>query len=89
MPDLYSYPGSIVLINKLGITDHDRWKAVETAAIGPARLGLGETTAVHPFRDVNTRSQHVIFRISQIASSPAIHTLDRDLDAARQRRSAL
>ena len=33
MPDRYSYPNSLVLINKLGITDYDRWKAVETAAI--------------------------------------------------------
>ncbi len=146
MPDRYSYPNSLVLINKLGITDYDRWKAVETAAIHqrmveltehpiPGRYDLphlqaihrhlthdlyvwggdirdtdthpggtgiahcrppfivpeaervfgelaardhlrgldadgfsdglawvwGETTAIHPFRDVNTRSQHIMF----------------------------
>ncbi|NLB47880.1 MAG: cell filamentation protein Fic, partial [Microbacteriaceae bacterium] len=146
MPDRYSYPNSLVLINKLGITDYDRWKAVETAAIHqrmveltehpiPGRFDLahlqaihrhltqdlyvwggdirdtdthpggtgiahcrpqfiapeaervfdalaardylrgldadafsdglawvwGETTAIHPFRDVNTRSQHIMF----------------------------
>ncbi len=146
MPDRYSYPNSRVLINKLGITDYDRWKAVETAAIHqrmveltehpipgcfdlahlqaihrhltqdlyvwggdlrdtdthPGGTGIahcrppfiapeaervfgalaereylhglegdafsdglawvwGETTAIHPFRDVNTRSQHVMF----------------------------
>lgn len=146
MPDRYSYPNSDVLINKLGLTDYDRWKAVETAAIHqrmveltehpiPGRFDLahlqathrhltqdlylwggdlrdtdthpggtgiahcrpqfivpeaervfgalterdylrgldadafadglawvwGETTAIHPFRDVNTRSQHIMF----------------------------
>ena len=151
MPDRYSYPNSLVLINKLGITDYDRWKAVETAAIHqrmveltehpiPGRFELahlqaihrhltadlyvwggdirdtdthpggtgiahcrppfivpeaervfgelaarehlrdldadafsdglawvwGETTAIHPFRDVNTRSQHIMF--NQLAS---------------------
>ena len=150
MPDRYSYPNSLVLINKLGITGYDRWKAVETAAIHqrmveltehpiPGRFDLahlqaihrhltadlyvwggdlrdtdthpggtgiahcrppfiapeaervfgelaardhlrgldadafsdglawvwGETTAIHPFRDVNTRTQHVFF--SQLA----------------------
>lgn len=33
MPDRYSYPDTTVLINKLGITDEGRWKAVEAAAI--------------------------------------------------------
>lgn len=146
MPDRYSYPNSLVLINKLGITDYDRWKAVETAAIHqrmveftehpipgsfdlphlqaihrhltgdlyvwgsdirdtdthPGGTGIahcrppfilpeaervfgelaarnhlrgldadafsdglawvwGEMTAIHPFRDVNTRSQHILF----------------------------
>lgn len=146
MPDRYSYPNSLVLINKLGITDYDCWKAVETAAIHqrmveltehpipgsfdlahlqathrhltqdlyvwggdirdtdthPGGTGIahcrpqfivpeaervfgalaerdylrgldadafadglawvwGETTAIHPFRDVNTRSQHIMF----------------------------
>jgi len=146
VPDRYSYPNSLVLINKRGITDYDRWKAVETAAIHqrmveltenpipgsfdlphlqaihrhltgdlyvwggdirdtdthPGGTGIahcrppfivpeaervfgelaarshlrdldedafseglawvwGETTAIHPFRDVNTRSQHIMF----------------------------
>lgn len=34
MPDHYSYPNSDVLINKLGITEHDQWKAVEVAGDG-------------------------------------------------------
>lgn len=146
VPDHYSYPNSLVLINKLGITEYERWKAVETAAIHqrmveltehpihgrfdlahlqaihrhltqdlyvwggvlrdtdtrPGGTGIahcrpqfivpeaerlfgilaerdylrglgadafsdglawvwGETTAIHPFRDVNTRSQHIMF----------------------------
>lgn len=146
MPDHYNYPDSVVLINKLGITEYERWKAVETAAIHqrmveltehpihggfdlahlqaihrhltqdlyvwggvlrdtdtrPGGTGIahcrpqfivpeadrlfgilterdhlrglsadafsdglawvwGETTAIHPFRDVNTRSQHIMF----------------------------
>ena len=42
MPDRYSYPNSLVLINKLGITDYDRWKAVETAAIHQRMVELTE-----------------------------------------------
>lgn len=58
MPDRYSYPNSLVLINKLGITDYDRWKAVETAAIHqrmveltehpiPGRYDLAHLQAIH------------------------------------------
>lgn len=146
MPDRYTYPGSDVLINKYGITDHDDWKEAETDFIGarmfhlrehpldgsydlahlqaihayltqdmyswggeirdtdthPGGTGIahcrpqfivteakrvfgqlasrgylrglnadafsdglawvwGETTAIHPFRDANTRSQHIFF----------------------------
>lgn len=38
MPDHYTYPGSDVLINKLGITDYEHWKFVETEVIGQ-RMG--------------------------------------------------
>lgn len=58
MLDRYSYPNSLVLINKLGITDYDRWKAVETAAIHqrmveltehpiPGRFNLAHLQAIH------------------------------------------
>lgn len=50
MPDRYSYPNSLVLINKLGITDYDRWKAVETAAIHQRMVELTE----HPIPDGTT-----------------------------------
>ena len=50
MPDRYSYPNSLVLINKLGITDYDRWKAVETAAIHQRMVELTE----HPIPVVST-----------------------------------
>lgn len=32
MPDRYSYPNSLVLINKLGLTGYDRWKAAGATA---------------------------------------------------------
>lgn len=38
MPDHYTYPGSDVLVNKLGITDYEHWKFVETEVIGQ-RMG--------------------------------------------------
>lgn len=40
MPDHYTYPGTEVLINRLGITDEREWKAVETAAIGQRMIEL-------------------------------------------------
>ena len=39
MPDRYTYPGSDVLVNKLGIMDYEHWKFVETEVIG---LRMGE-----------------------------------------------
>ncbi len=38
MPDHYTYPGSDVLVNKLGIMDYEHWKFVETEVIGQ-RMG--------------------------------------------------
>jgi|GEM_PF-2811487 len=38
MPEHYTYPGSDVLVNKLGITDYKHWKFVETEVIGQ-RMG--------------------------------------------------
>lgn len=40
MPDHYTYRGTEVLINKLGLTDPGEWKAVETAAVGQRMIEL-------------------------------------------------
>ena len=75
MPDRYSYPNSDVLINKLGITDYDRWKAVETAAIHQRMVELTE----HPIPG----------QFDLITTFDVVHDMPRPRPAMQEIRKAL
>ncbi len=49
MPDHYTYPGTEVLVNRLGLSDPVEWKAVETAAIGQRMIELARTPVTGAF----------------------------------------
>lgn len=63
--DPYAYPGTDVLINIPGFTALHRMGLLRGREADEFSAGLawvwGEITVLHPFRDVNTRSQFIFF----------------------------